>query len=133
MAAVKELDQMLRQMRPELRPGRYVFTTPETPLPPAVRPVMMFAEDEGQTAVLTQPEADGLGLSYDVVLAWITLQVNSALDGVGLTAAVSGVLADAGIGCNVVAAAFHDHLFVPEASATRAVQLLEALSRGGTA
>ncbi len=123
---------MLEQMRPELRHGRYVFTTATAPLAATVHPVMTFTEDEGLTSVLTQDEADTLGLSYGPVLAWITLRVTSALDGVGLTAAVSGVLADAGIACNVVAAAFHDHLFVPAADADRAVSVLEALSGPGT-
>ena len=45
------------------------------------------------------------------------LQVHSALDGVGLTAAVAGALAAAGIACNVIAAFHHDHLFVPAARA----------------
>ena len=36
--------------------------------------------------------------------ARITLMVHSDLEGVGLTAAVSGALADAGIACNMVAA-----------------------------
>ena len=129
MSAVKDLDQMLSALRPELRPGRYVFTTPEKPLPLTSQPIMTFAEDEGCTAILAAEEADKLGLPYELVLAWITLQVNSALDGVGLTAAVSAVLADAGIACNIVAAARHDHLFVPVSSADEALQLLRALSR----
>jgi hypothetical protein len=54
----------------------------------------------------------------------ITLTVPSALDGVGLTAAVATALADAGIPCNVVAAFHHDHLFVPAAMAKRAVRVL---------
>ena len=119
---------MLAQLQPELRSGRYVFATPAGPLPPTVRPVMTFSEDEGPTAILTQQEADELRLAYDLVLAWITLRVRSALDGVGLTAAVSRALTDVGISCNVVAAAFHDHLFVPAESADRAVQVLQALS-----
>ncbi len=120
---------MLAHMLPELRPGRYVFTTPDGPLPPTAHPVMTFTEDEGPTAILTQQEADSLHLGYDLVLAWITLRVHSALGGVGLTAAVSRALADAGISCNVVAAAFHDHLFVPAESADQAVLALQALSR----
>jgi len=48
------------------------------------------------------------------------------LAAVGLTAAVARALADAGISCNVVAAAHHDHLFVP---VDRAAEAIEALSR----
>jgi hypothetical protein len=128
MAAVRELDQMLAQLRPRRHPGGYVFTmVPGTP-PPGTRPVMTFAEDEGLTLILSQDEADAAGLAYDLVTEWITLMVRSALDGVGLTAAVSGTLAGAGISANMVAAACHDHLFVPAGSAGEAVRLLEDLA-----
>jgi hypothetical protein len=119
---------MLAQMRPRLRPGRYVFTTVTGAPPAVVRPVMTFTEDEGLTLILGQDEADAAGLACDVVTEWITLMVHSALDGVGLTAAVSGALADAGISCNVVAATHHDHLFVPAGTGEEAARLLADLA-----
>ena len=128
MSPVGDLDQMLAQLRPLLRPGRYVFTRPAGSLPSSVTPVMTFNEDEGMTVIVAQSDADTVGLNYDLVLAWITLQVNSSLDGVGLTAAVSSVLAMAGISCNMVAAALHDHLFVPVEDASTALRLLQELS-----
>jgi hypothetical protein len=51
--------------------------------------------------------------------------VHSALDGTGLTAAVSAALAAAGIPCNMVAAFHHDHVFVPAAMAARALAVLQ--------
>jgi hypothetical protein len=53
--------------------------------------------------------------------------VNSTLDEVGLTATVSRVLADAGISCNVIAGAAHDHLFVDWPSGHHALNLLRQL------
>ena len=53
----------------------------------------------------------------------------SSLAGVGLTAAVSGALAEAGIPCNMIAALRHDHLFVPEEMGDRAMQVLKALQQ----
>jgi hypothetical protein len=44
-----------------------------------------------------------------------------------LTAAVSRVLAEAGISCNVVAAVHHDHLFVPAEQGAAALALLEGM------
>jgi uncharacterized protein len=120
---------MLAQMRPRRQPGRYVFTAVAGMPPAGVRPVMTFTEDEGLTLILRQDEAEAAGLDYDLVTEWITLAVHSALDGVGLTAAVSGTLAAAGISCNIVAAAHHDHLFVPAGTASEAVRLLEHLAR----
>jgi hypothetical protein len=125
---VSELDQMLAQMQPELRSGAYVFVTITGPRPAALRPVMTFAEDEGLTLIVTQEAADRAGLPYEIPTAWITLTVHSTLAGVGLTAAVSNALADAGISCNIVAAAFHDHLFVPVELGPTALAVLQRLS-----
>ncbi len=88
----------------------------------------VFRESEGTTIILPRRVADAHGLVYDFVAAWITLTVNSALDAVGLTAAFASALTNAGISCNVVAALHHDHIFVPVADGTRAVEVLNALS-----
>ena len=44
------------------------------------------------------------------------------------TAAVAGALAEEGISANVIAAYYHDHIFVPKASADRALAVLTGLS-----
>ena len=128
MTAVSDLTQMLAQMRPVLHPGPYVFLSLIEPMPSTLHPVMTFVEDEGLTVIVSQQEADAAGFAYDLVTAWITLTVHSSLSGVGLTAAVSRALADAHISCNMVAAAFHDHLFVPTADGVRALSILTQLS-----
>ena len=61
-------------------------------------------------------------------MTWITLDVHSSLEAVGLTAAVSAALAEENISCNVVAAYYHDHLFVPVADAERAMETLMRLT-----
>ncbi len=129
MAAERDLARLLRGLRPVLNPGRFVFTTVTGPVPVGVQPVVTVAELEGMTLVLPQHEADAAGLGYDYLAGWITLRVTSALDAVGLTAAVAGELARAGLSCNVVAGYHHDHLFVPYDRAADAVRLLEALAR----
>ncbi len=129
MKAETDLGSMLRCMKPELNTGEYVFCSVDADsLPPTADPIGWFREPEGTTLILPRSQADALGLSYSFVSAWITLAVHSALEAVGLTAAVSQVLAEAGISCNVVAAYFHDHLFVPVREARRAVELLQNLS-----
>ena len=89
-----------------------------------------FVEDEGLSLILPQDAARRAGLAPGLAMARITLSVHSALDGVGLTAAVAGVLADHGIACKMVAAWHHDHVFVPAADAARALSLLRALAGG---
>ncbi|KOV68798.1 acetyltransferase [Streptomyces sp. MMG1121] len=115
-------------MRPELNPGRYVFTVAQGGVPSGVTPVVTVAEQEGLTLVVPQAQADAAGLAYDYVAGWITLRVHSALAAVGLTAAVSRALADADLSCNVVAGFHHDHLFVPYEHAERAVGVLGRLA-----
>ena len=82
----------------------------------------LIHEEEGVTAICPQDSGD---------FARITLQVHSALEGVGLTAAVAGALAEAGIACNVVAGFHHDHLFVPWARRVEALAILQRLARSG--
>jgi uncharacterized protein len=83
--------------------------------------------------VVARERADELGLSYDFAAAWITLRVHSALDAVGLTAAVSRALAHAGLSCNVLAGLHHDHLLVPAGRADEALAVLRELSRAAAA
>ncbi|QNE78888.1 ACT domain-containing protein [Streptomyces finlayi] len=129
MTGERDLRTLLKSMRPELNPGRYVFTTvPDGPVPEGVSPVVTVTEREGLTLVLPETEADTAGLAYAYVAGWITLRVRSALDAVGLTAAVALALTDAGISCNVVAGYHHDHLFVPHQRAAEAVSVLERLA-----
>ena len=128
MTAERDLAVLLSSMRPVRRPGTFVFATltPDAPVPPDAQATI--SEEEGLTVVLPQPTADALGLAYDFVAAWITLQVHSALDAVGLTAAVSARLTEHGISCNVLAGHHHDHLLVPQERADDALVALRALS-----
>ncbi|MGP3953104.1 ACT domain-containing protein [Streptomyces sp. 7N604] len=128
MTGERNLAQLLSGMRPRLNPGRYVFTSVQDGPPEGTAPIVSVAEDEGLTLVVRQEEADAAGLPYDYVAGWITLRVHSALDAVGLTAAVAAELAEAGLSCNVVAGFHHDHLFVPYDRVTQAVELLDALA-----
>jgi uncharacterized protein len=129
MAGETDLRNLLRGMRPRLNPGAYVFTTvPATTPPMGLSPIVTVSEGEGLTLVLRQDEAHGAGLAYDFVAGWITLLVHSALEAVGLTAAVAAELAREGISCNVVAGFYHDHLFVPYDRVADAVNALNRLA-----
>ena len=112
---------MLAGMAPVLNSGSFVFRTLAGGDVVPADAVGWFREAEGVSVIVPAESCDALPM------AWITLTVHSALDGVGLTAAVSGALADAGIACNMVAAHHHDHLFVPEGDADRAMRVLLAL------
>lgn len=130
MPGETDLKTLLESLHPVIRDGDYVYA-----LWPHGKPLegdieAAVREAEGLTVVLRRDEADRLGLSYDFVAAWITLQIHSALEAVGLTAAVSAALTHAGISCNVLAGFHHDHLLVPVAEADRALDVLRLLARG---
>ncbi|MEE1941307.1 ACT domain-containing protein [Streptomyces sp. TRM 70361] len=129
MAGERDLRRLLAGLRPELDPDEYVFTTvPGDRIPPGLAPVVTVAEPEGLTLVLRRTEAERAGLPHDYTAGRIVLRVHSALDAVGLTAAVAAELAAAGLSCNVVAGFHHDHLFVPHERAREALDLLRALA-----
>lgn len=128
---VKDREAMIASMAPELRPGRFVFCAlNDVPLSTAVRDgaICLFREAEGISVLLPVELAEAEGLPVELPMCQITLQVYSSLAGVGLTAAVSAALGTANIPCNVIAAALHDHVFVPEDSAAEAVAVLLRLS-----
>lgn len=125
---VKDTAAMIAGMRPVLDPETYHFATlPEGAEPPSGA-LAFFAEDEGLSVILPDVLAEAMRLSSETPMKRITLSVYSALDGVGLTAAVAGVLAEAGIACNMVAATQHDHAFVPADRAGDAMALLQGLA-----
>jgi predicted N-acetyltransferase YhbS len=128
MTGEKNLQTLLATLKPVLREGEYVYVLwPHgRPLEPGIEAAVR--EAEGLTVVLPRDRADSLGLHYDFVAVWITLEVHSALEAVGLTAAVGKALTDARISCNVLAGFHHDHLLVPVADAPRAVEALAELS-----
>lgn len=128
MSGVTDLEELIRSMRPEARDGEFVIASV-----PALHVVGLPAEaviheDEGPTVVLRREDADRFEIAYDFVAAWITLTVHSSLEAVGLTAAFSTALADAGISCNVLAGFHHDHLLVPADRRDDALEVLAALT-----
>jgi uncharacterized protein len=126
MSGETNLAKLLSTMQPELHPGAFVFCTVASIMDDAI---MNFREAEGITVILEKGRADQLGLKYEFVAVWITLTVHSGLSAVGLTAAFSARLAAAGISCNVVAGFYHDHIFVNTADASRAMDVLHAISK----
>ena len=129
MAGETSLTLLLRSMSPQLNDGEYVFcTVKDGQVPQGCEIMGSFREREGLTLILERSQAERAGLSFDYLAAWITLNVHSALEAVGLTAAFAGALGQAGISCNVIAGFYHDHLFVAHADGPRALAVLQQLS-----
>ena len=124
---MESLRDLLKNMSPRLNPGRYVYVNlghkewkGEC--------LLQFREKEGLTIIMEKGQAEKNTLEFDYECAWITLEINSPLQSVGLTAAFSNALAENSISCNVVAAYHHDHIFVDFNDGERALKVLENLA-----
>jgi hypothetical protein len=129
MLGERNLNQLLLHLEPQLAEEAYVYVrTTKINSIPFRELFALIKEAEGYTLILEKQIADQRQLDYEYVAAKITIQVHSSLEAVGLTAALSGQLAKAGISCNVIAAYYHDHLFVNFDQRIEAIKTLQALS-----
>ncbi len=122
----RDAQDMISGMNPVLQEPVFVFCpVDEANLDwQALAPVGLFREQEATTLILDRTTAERHGFDVGMPMRQITLEVHSALDGVGLTAAVASALGKADIPCNVVAAFHHDHIFVPARLAEAALKTL---------
>ena len=130
MSGITDLQTLIGSMEPVLKPGEYVFTTfndIDWRQIADLQPISVFKEDEGISLVVDLKTADENKIPYDSVFRLISLHVHSSLDAVGLTAAFSTALGNAGISANVVAAYYHDHIFVPTDKAEKALNVLQGM------
>ena len=130
MSKSKNLVHLLSNLKPKLNLGEYVYVHIAESRPELSRhSIMEFKEEEGVTLIISKVKAIAFELDFEYVAAWITLQVESALEAVGLTAAISASLAKENISCNIVAGYFHDHIFVNILDAEKALNNLNNLSK----
>ena len=99
MAGIEDLKILLSSMKPELDSREFVFCTFDNPL----------------------------SMRFDTVYKLISLTVHSSLNAVGLTAAIATKLASKDISANVVAAYYHDHIFVQKEKAGLAMEAIMEL------
>lgn len=122
-----DLDRMLATLGVQRRPGVFVYIAVEVPTPGLVAAAhAMVKEGRLTTIVLPVEAAERAGQATTVQFAWLTLTVQSSLEAVGLTAAVSARLAAIGVPCNVLAGYHHDHLLVPVDRVHDAITVLTA-------
>ena len=130
MNGENDLSILLKTMKPKINVGEYVFCTiNDSTYVNQHDAIMFFKEEEGNTVILLKEVADKLKLNYSFISSWITLTVHSSLNAVGLTAAFSNALSDEGISCNVVAAFYHDHIFVDRKDTEKALDILNTFSK----
>lgn len=130
MSGEKNLQKLLKELKPILNTGEYVFATVSN-FKGVLRTdtLFEFKEAEGITVVLEKNKAIALKLPYQFISSWITLKIHSSLETVGLTAAFSSALTSHQISCNVVAGFYHDHIFVDTKDAKKAMEVLINLAK----
>ena len=129
MEGISNLEEILKNMTPTLNDGEYVFVSVQNlDKIPMNDSICHFKEKEGVTIIIEKSKAEKLELKYDYTAAWITLNVHSSLNAVGLTAVFSQKLANHGLSCNVVAGFYHDHIFVESHDAEKAIEVLKGIS-----
>lgn len=127
MTGETDLTAMLADLQVSRRPETVTVVSLPSPVTPDPTFLATVVEDEGTTVVVTVEEARRRAWPVGFEAAWLTLEVHSSLEAVGLTAAFSVALAERGIPCNVLAGHFHDHLLVPVDRADEAVEALRLL------
>jgi uncharacterized protein len=129
MSGEKNLEKLLKSMKPKHILGQYVFCVVENLENINIEEIeMFFREEEGITLILKKEIADKRNMNYSFIASWITLTVHSSLEAVGLTAAFSKALSENNISCNVVAAFYHDHIFVDKKDTDKAIEILNKFS-----
>ena len=131
MSGEKDLNKLIASMTPILTEKEYVFGTLNAYTADdlaTLNPISTFQEKEGLTVVVLKENAEAHNLAFSGVFRCITLSVHSSLDAVGLTAAIAAKLTEANISANVIAAYYHDHVFVASKDAEAALLKLNELA-----
>jgi len=84
-------------------------------------------EKEGTTIIAKSEYLDSQKIKYEGPYAKLTINIHTSLELVGLTAALAAKLTEQGISANVVAAFFHDHIYVPYEQRQKAINAILSL------
>ncbi len=129
MPGATDLSTLLKTMSPELSDESFVFVSLDpAKVPKDLQVEGSFREAEGTTLICELNEARKHSLCYQGTYRRITLRVHSPLEAVGFLSRIARELTAANISCNVVSGYYHDHLFVLESAADKALQALRKLS-----
>ena len=135
MSGETNLTKLLASMSPACDNTMYGFATLDKTMFSSLSfdPKCMFVEEEGITVIATIDALVDSNIECMGPFACITLTVHSSLEAVGLTAAFATALGQANISANVVAAYYHDHIFVDWADKDAALRVLGQLATANSA
>lgn len=130
MSGSTDIQKLLETMSPELSEESFVFVScaPQM-VPPEIKTLGTFHEPEGITLICEVSEAERHSFATGPKWKRITLHVHSSLEAIGFLKEITAALSAAKISCNAISAYYHDHLFVLESDAERALESLTKLSK----
>jgi uncharacterized protein len=128
MSGLTDLQQTLQSLKVICDDVEYSFASVEDESIIDRNTVLATFHENGRLATIA-PKAylDSLGIENEGPYAKLTIDVHTSLELVGLTAVMATALAKQGISANVVAAFYHDHVFVQYALRDKAIGILEDL------
>ena len=130
MPGKTNLKEILHNINPRLLDETFVFITSSEPLEDLInslKPKATFLEDGGITLVINQKDADAHSLQYDGIFKCISLGVHSSLESHGLISTITGELTKHRISSNIFSGHFHDHIFVQNNLAAKALRVISSL------
>ena len=128
MNPMSKLVALLRASGAELHEGVYVYSIVPVGMDlNRINALAIFKESEGVTVVVCEREAEKARLPVLFRVAWITLK---ELPDSNIGGLIQG-LKELGLSCNIVAAVYHHHLFVPVNVASEAFARLRSAEATG--
>lgn len=131
MAGLTDLKQALQSLKVQCDGVQYGFASIADESQIARNKVLATFHENGRVAVIAPKEyLDTVAIDNEGPYAKLTIDVYTSLELVGLTAVIATKLAQNGISANVVAAFYHDHVFVQYGLRNKAIGFLESLKNG---
>lgn len=128
MSGITNLQETLKSIKVQCDNIEYAFTSVPDDSGISRAEVLATFQENGRLAVIAPKQyLDSLTIENEGPYAKLTIDVHTSLELVGLTAVMASALAKHGISANVVAAFYHDHVFVQYELRERAIELLEDL------
>jgi len=128
MSGLTDLKQTLQSLKVLCDDIQYGFASlADESLVERDKVLATFHENNRLAIIAPKGYLDSLGIENEGPYAKLTIDVHTSLELVGLTAVMATKLAENGISANVVAAFYHDHVFVQYELREKSITLLENL------
>jgi len=128
MSGITNLEETLNSLKVICDDIEYGFASTPDDSNISYGELLATFQENGRLAIIAPKEyLESKSIKNEGPYAKLTIDIHTSLDLVGLTAALSTKLAEHDISANVVAAFYHDHIFVQYELREKAIELLGEL------